>query len=86
MEYNDHLLKYSADDERFTTRGNALYPILLNWQQGEQFVFRCLDSDEAGQFQLAEMLATNEAVSLRQSRIRLVVSLPKTSRVDTPMW
>lgn len=76
-EFNDHLLQYTDEDVRFTTRGDTVYAILLDWPQQEgEFIIRSLGSAAAGEFEHAQLLATGDDVSFRQSSSELGLTLP----------
>ena len=75
---------FTAEDIRFTTRGDRLYAIALGWPEGGRLVVKSLadGSPDAGEIRAVRLLGT--AGELRWSRDRegLAVELPAARPCD----
>jgi alpha-L-fucosidase len=69
---------YTAQDIRFTTRGETLYATLLGWPQGEALV-RSLgaDSSLSGRIRQVTLLGDGRALAFKQDAAGLHVTLPE---------
>jgi alpha-L-fucosidase len=73
---------YTAQDFRFTTKGNTLYAIELAWPQNRQATIRSLGTATAGntgRVRSVSLLGTGAAVSFEQRADGLYLQLPATA-------
>jgi alpha-L-fucosidase len=73
---------YTAQDFRFTTKGNTLYAIELAWPQNRQATIRSLGTATAGntgRVRSVSLLGTAAAVSFEQRADGLYLHLPETA-------
>ncbi|HVM74625.1 MAG TPA: alpha-L-fucosidase [Candidatus Saccharimonadales bacterium] len=69
---------YTAEDFRFTTKGNVLYAIELGWPANGEAVIRSLSSGVAGQEKIAsvELLGSDSKLAFQQSADGLHIKIP----------
>lgn len=75
---------YTAQDVRFTTKGNVLYAILLGWPD-KQILITSLPVDRSlwfGSIRKVQMLGVNEPLEWKQDRDGLRVEPPRTRPGD----
>ena len=67
---------YTCQDIRFTTKGNDLYAIALNW--GKQILVKSLNKDVVGDAQILDvkMLGSDERIAWQQTDEGLVLTFP----------
>ena len=76
-KYNDNEYTYTAQDIRFTTKGTALYAILLDWPgNGAQVTIHSLGRKAVDSIQAVTMLATGEPLKWQQGNDGLRVTFP----------
>ena len=71
---------FTAQDVRFTTKGKALYAILLDWPEKESLITSLPEGKSLwfGQIQHVQMLGVDEPLQWTQDRQGLRVELPQT--------
>jgi alpha-L-fucosidase len=78
--FNENQVKFTPQDFRFTTKGNALYMFMMGWPGGKQVVVKSLASDSpllAGKkIAGVEMLGQKERLTWQQTPEGLTIALP----------
>lgn len=70
---------FTAEDIRFTTRGDTLYAVALDWPQNGRLVVRSLASNSpaaAAQIKAVQLLGSGAKLKWRRTAAGLVVELP----------
>ena len=69
---------YTAEDFRFTTKGNNLYAIELGWPQSDEAVIHALGTSGLGSqhIQAVEMLGSEAKLKFEQQSDGLHVTIP----------
>ncbi len=67
---------FTADDIRFTTRGDTLYAIALDWPKGSTLTIKSLPSGSAQKIKRVQMLGAKGDLKWSQSKDRLAITLP----------
>ena len=76
-KFNDNEYAYTAQDIRFTTKGNAIYATLLDWPgNGADVTIKSLGSRDVSDIKSVAMLATGEPLKWTQSDDGLHVTMP----------
>jgi len=75
---------YTVRDMRFTTKGNDLFVIVLNWDEEAGVFVKSLDSDAIAdaKIQNVQLLGSNEKIEWQQTNEGLKLSFPKTKPCD----
>jgi alpha-L-fucosidase len=75
---------FTAQDVRYTQKGQALYATLMGWPQGQVTLAALAEGGPvaAGQISAVEMLGSREALTWSQSATGLTVQLPQTRPGD----
>ncbi len=68
--------KYTAEDIRFTTKGDALYAIALGWPSNGKLVVKSLASSGQGKIRTVSLLGSREKLTWTQTSQGLEVTLP----------
>ena len=74
-------LKYTAQDFRFTTKGNSLYATALGWP-GKDFTIESMDKLFDNEVESVELLGSNEKVEWKQTKDGLHISRPDNKPCD----
>ena len=74
--FNEDRLRYTAEDIRFTTKGDTLYAIALGWPAGGQLLVRSL-ATPAGKIAGVTLVGHTAKVDWSQTEDGLVVTLPE---------
>ncbi|MDR0844840.1 MAG: alpha-L-fucosidase [Tannerella sp.] len=74
---------YTAQDIRFTTKGNDLYAIVLNWDNAGVLI-KSLDTNTIGDAKILniQLLGSDEKIEWQQTDQGLKLSFPKTKPCD----
>lgn len=76
--YNDATIQWTAADVRFTTHGETLYAIFLNWPgDGKEVVIGSLGLNEFRKPGQVYMLTTGQKLLWKQTREGLAITLPQ---------
>lgn len=67
---------FTADDIRFTTRGDTLYAIALDWPQGATLTIKSLPTGSAQKIRRVQMLGAKGDLKWSQSKDGLTITLP----------
>lgn len=70
----------TADDIRFTTKGDVLYAIVLDWPKGKEFTIHSLVEGNSlfkSEIEAIEFLGSGEKVSFKRDAKGLTIQLPK---------
>ena len=76
---------FTAQDVRFTTKGDALYAIVLGWPESGETVIRSLSAGapyRSGAVQAVEMLGTDQPLVWSSEAEGLKVKLPAAKPCD----
>lgn len=75
--YADNLYAYTANDIRFTTKGNTIYVIVLAWPgNGCTIRVKSLGDREIGSVKAVSFLATGESLGWKQEDQGLYITMP----------
>jgi alpha-L-fucosidase len=74
--FNEDKLRYSAQDIRFTTKGEALYALALGWPDDRRLIVRSL-ATPAGKVGKVSLLGYQGQLSWEQTDAGLAVTLPE---------
>ncbi|MDR2120972.1 MAG: alpha-L-fucosidase [Tannerella sp.] len=71
---------YTAQDIRFTVKGNDFYATVLNWNEGGSVTVRSLDADAIADAAIlnVRMLGSNEEIAWTKTNEGLILHFPKT--------
>ena len=76
-KFNDNEYNFTAQDIRFTTKGNNVYAIFLGWPgNGAPATIISLGSKEVGTIKSVTLLATGEPVKWNQDEAGLHITMP----------
>ncbi len=67
---------FTADDIRFTTRGDTLYAISLDWPRGATLTIKSLPTGSAQKIKRVQMLGAKGDLKWSQSKDGLTITLP----------
>ncbi len=76
---------YTAEDFRFTTKGDTLYAIALAWPENGKYVVKSLGKNQAGikgEIASVELLGASEKPKFERTDAGLVVTLPAQKPCD----
>ena len=75
---------WSSEDIRFTTKGNTLYAIPLDWPEGKEFTVRSLGTGEnaLGEIASVSLLGHDGPLEWKRHANGLTISLPDTRPCD----
>jgi alpha-L-fucosidase len=68
--------RYTAQDIRFTTKGDILYAIALSWPDDGKLTVKSLSSNSQGKIRSLSLLGSKEKLAWTQTPQGLVVTLP----------
>jgi len=71
--------EYTAEDIRFTTKGNTLYAIALGWPENGQLIIKTLGKNQAGlkgDITSVQLLGSSSKLAWTRSDAALTVTLP----------
>ena len=74
--FNEGTLRYTAQDIRFTTKGDVLYAIALGWPEDGRLLVRSLAAP-AGKIDSVALLGSSDRLAWSQQGDGLAVTLPK---------
>ena len=74
-------LKYTAQDFRFTTKGNSLYATALGWPS-KDFTIESIDKLFDNEVESVELLGSNEKVEWKQTKDGLHITRPDNKPCD----
>lgn len=73
---------FTAQDIRFTTRGNSLYAIVLGWPDSGTLTIGSLSADLGSRVRRVELLATGQTLRFVPTQQGLTLSLPASKSGD----
>ena len=75
---------YTSQDIRFTTKGNTLYAIALNWSADGTLVIKSLDQNTIADAKIlrVEMLGSTEKINWKQTNEGLQIMFPRRKPCD----
>jgi alpha-L-fucosidase len=83
--FNEGKLTYSSANIRFTTKGAALYAIILGWPVDGKLTIKSLAKNSPyaiGEIKSLRMFGSTEKIAFERSDAGLIVTFPKTKPCD----
>jgi alpha-L-fucosidase len=83
--FNEGKLTYSSANIRFTTKGAALYAIILGWPVDGKLTIKSLAKNSPyaiGEIKSLKMFGSTEKIAFERSDAGLIVTFPKTKPCD----
>ncbi|RZJ83093.1 MAG: alpha-L-fucosidase, partial [Brevundimonas sp.] len=74
-------VRWTAQDIRFTTKGDVLYAYAMEWPEDGRIVIPAL-ANSAGRVDRIELLGSTDALRFEQTADALIVTLPSGRPVD----
>ena len=79
---------YTAEDMRFTSKGNLVYAFVMAWAGGGKVIIKSLAEGSAnypGKIARVELLGSPAPLAFARDTTGLVVTMPPTNPTATPM-